>query len=81
MIVVDANILAYLYLPTAFTPLAERLLEHEPDWRVPLLWRSELRNVLTLYLRRRLAVPLVTADQKVLKNFPRVATSLVEAAR
>lgn len=54
MIVVDANILAYLYLPTEFTPLAERLLEHEPGWRVPLLWRSELRNVLTLYLRRRL---------------------------
>jgi len=133
MIVVDTNVLAYLYLPTEFTPLAERLLEHEPDRVAPLLWRSELRNVLTLYLRRRLlnfdqayaiqteaetlladreytvdsfevlrlvedsecsaydcefvalarrlAVPLVTADQKVLKNFPGVATSLVEATR
>ncbi|HWP00712.1 MAG TPA: type II toxin-antitoxin system VapC family toxin [Methylococcus sp.] len=133
MIVVDTNILAYLYLPTECTPLAERLLERKPDWSAPLLWRSELRNVLTLYLRKRLltfdqayaiqteaetlladreytvdsfevlrlvgdsecsaydcefvalakrlAVPLVTSDRKVLKNFPGIAISLGVAAR
>ena len=53
MIVVDTNIIAYLYLPCAYTPFAERLLAHDADWVAPLLWRSELRNVLALYLRRQ----------------------------
>ena len=54
MIVVDSNVIAYLYLPTPHTKRAEALLEREPDWATPLLWRSELRNVLTGYLRQRL---------------------------
>jgi predicted nucleic acid-binding protein len=54
MIVVDSNIVAYLYLPGEFTARAEKLLEREPDWAVPLLWRSELRNILALYMRKRL---------------------------
>ena len=53
MIVVDTNIIAYLYLPCAYTPLAERLLAHDADWVAPLLWRSEMRNVLAPYLRRQ----------------------------
>jgi predicted nucleic acid-binding protein len=53
MIVVDSNIIAYLYLPGEFTAKAERLLEKEPDWAAPLLWRSELRNILALYMRRK----------------------------
>jgi len=52
MIVVDSNVLAYLYLPGEFTPAAEALLEREPDWHAPLLWRSEFRNLLAGYLRR-----------------------------
>lgn len=54
MIVVDTNIIAYLYLPTEHTTLAEELLVTDPDWAAPLLWRSELRNVLALYLRQGL---------------------------
>lgn len=131
MIVVDTNILAYLYLPSEFSSQAEQLLEREPHWMAPLLWRSELRNVLALYLRRELLtleqaysvqteaealladaeyeVPsldvlklvhesecsaydcefvalakrfnakLVTADKKVLKEFPSIAISLPAA--
>ncbi len=53
MIVVDTNVIAYLYLATEFTRAAEELLEHDADWAAPILWRSELRNVLALYLRRK----------------------------
>lgn len=52
MIVVDTNILAYLYLPTEMTASAEALLASDPDWAVPVLWRSEFRNILAGYLRR-----------------------------
>jgi predicted nucleic acid-binding protein len=131
MIVVDTNILAYLYLPTELSAQAEQLLMKEPGWAAPVLWRSELRNVLALYLRKellsleqafaiqteaeallaeaeyevpsldvlrlversacsaydcefvalakRLGVKLVTADKKILKEFPTIAVTLPEA--
>lgn len=59
MIVVDSNVLAYLYLPGDHTAGAEALLEREPEWAVPVLWRSEFRNILTGYLRRK----TLTLDQ------------------
>ena len=52
MIVVDSNIVAYLYLPGEYTAAAEALLENDPDWAAPILWRSEFRNILAGYLRR-----------------------------
>lgn len=52
MIVVDTNTIAYLYLPTDFTEDVEQLLQQDPHWVAPLLWRSELRNILALYLRK-----------------------------
>lgn len=52
MIVVDSNVLAYLYLPGDLTEAAEALLEREPEWAAPPLWRSEFRNILAGYLRR-----------------------------
>lgn len=128
MIVVDTNVIAYLYLPTAFTQKAEELLVQDAEWAAPVLWRSELRNVLALYLRKkhldfdeafaiqmqaeallsdreyevssidvlglasdsgcsaydcefvalakRLSVPLVTLDRKILAAFPSIAISL-----
>lgn len=53
MIVVDSNVLAYLYLPGEHSAKAEALLERDPDWAAPVLWRSEFRNVLAQYLRRK----------------------------
>lgn len=125
MIVVDSNVLAYLYLPGERTGTSEALLEREPEWTSPVLWRSEFRNILAGYLRRKtlsfeqavaiqeeaeklldgnefevdsagvlelvnasdcsaydcefvflakkLAVPLVTVDRKLLKAFPEQA--------
>ena len=52
MIVVDTNVLAYLYLPGEHTAAAEALFNHDPDWAAPVLWRSEFRNILAGYLRR-----------------------------
>jgi predicted nucleic acid-binding protein len=52
VIVVDSNVLAYLYLPGEFTIAAETLMERDPDWNAPVLWRSEFRNILAGYLRR-----------------------------
>ena len=52
MIVVDTNVLAYLWLPGERTKAAERLLKKDPDWNAPILWRSEFRNVLAGCLRR-----------------------------
>ncbi len=52
MIVVDSNVVAYLYLPGHYTEKAEALLEHDADWAAPLLWRSEFRNILAGYMRR-----------------------------
>jgi len=51
MIVVDSNVLAYLYLPGDFTAAADALLEREPEWAAPILWRSEFRNILAGYIR------------------------------
>ncbi|MGH7676021.1 MAG: type II toxin-antitoxin system VapC family toxin [Gemmatimonadales bacterium] len=52
MIVVDTNVIAYLFLPGDQTPHARRALQRDPTWAAPLLWRSELRSVLTTSLRR-----------------------------
>lgn len=128
MIVVDTNVMAYLWLPGVRTAAAERLLKSDSDWNAPLLWRSEFRNVLAGCLRRgdvdletalqvvdgaegqmrgrefsvpsgavlalvaqsdcsaydceyvvlagELGVPLVTADERLLKAFPAVARPL-----
>mgnify|MGYP005821918079 CR=1 FL=1 len=53
MIVVDTNIIAYLHLSGEFTDRAEALLQTDPEWVAPVLWRSELRNLLAGYMRRK----------------------------
>lgn len=41
MIVVDTNVLGYLFLTSEHSPWAERVLAKDPEWATPLLWRSE----------------------------------------
>jgi predicted nucleic acid-binding protein len=53
VIVVDTNVIAYLHLSGEFTARAEALLQKDPEWVAPLLWRSEHRNLLAGYLRRK----------------------------
>jgi predicted nucleic acid-binding protein len=54
MIVVDTNIIGYLFLTSAKSTLCEQALRKDPMWAAPLLWRSELRNVLASHMRKGL---------------------------
>jgi predicted nucleic acid-binding protein len=54
MIVVDVNVVAYLYLPGPFSAAAENLLLSNSEWASPRLWRSEFRNILATYMRKNL---------------------------
>ena len=54
MIVVDTNIIAYLYITGDRSQQSEDLLSYDSDWVAPILWRSEFRNVLAQYLRKNL---------------------------
>ncbi|MBV1916077.1 MAG: type II toxin-antitoxin system VapC family toxin [Pseudomonadales bacterium] len=128
MIVVDTNIIAYLYISGDKSLQAERLLTTDPHWCAPVLWRSEFRSVLAQYLRKDilslssvlmiiqqaenlldnseykisssmimelvtssncsaydcefvalaqyLDIPLITADKKIVREFPKFAMSL-----
>ena len=128
MIVVDTNIIAYLYISGDKSSQAEQLLSFDSLWNAPILWRSEFRSVLSQYLRKGilsldniliiiqqaekllddnefkvssahimqlinssscsaydcefvalaqyLDIPLITADKKILREFPKVAKSL-----
>ena len=90
MIVTDTNEVAYLMLPSGHTALSEQLLDVDPDWNAPVLRRGEMRDVLSLVhrsscsaydcefvaLARRLDVPLVTMDGRVIDAFPETAVAL-----
>jgi predicted nucleic acid-binding protein len=53
VIVVDTNVIAYLWLPGDLTSAAERVLSRDAEWVVPLLWRSEFRSVLAGAVRAK----------------------------
>ena len=52
MVVVDTNIIAYLYLPADNTKFSEQLVHSDRHWAAPILWKSEFRNILATYLRK-----------------------------
>jgi predicted nucleic acid-binding protein len=51
VIVVDSNIIAYCWVNGPLTGPAQRVRVRDPQWHVPILWRSEMRSILTGYLR------------------------------
>ena len=51
MIVVDTNVIAYLFIQGDRTKQARDALRQDPEWVAPLLWRSEFLNILAFYLR------------------------------
>jgi predicted nucleic acid-binding protein len=54
VIVVDTNVIGYLYLSAERSRQAEKALLKDPDWVAPLLWRSELRDVLATYVSQQI---------------------------
>ena len=64
MIVVDSNIIAYLMIPSDRTKEVEKLLLKDSEWIAPLLWRSEFRNILTLYMKQS-QMSMVLAEQTI----------------
>jgi len=62
MIVVDTNIIAFLVIPGERTSLAQQALRKDALWFAPVLWRSELTNALTLYVRKNI-LDLETAQE------------------
>lgn len=62
MIVADTNLVAYLFIPGANSVLSEEVLMRDAEWATPVLCRSELRNVLALYMRHQ-GMSLMQAQQ------------------
>jgi predicted nucleic acid-binding protein len=52
MIVADSNLVAYLLIPGPHNAEADAVFLKDSDWSAPRLWRSEFRNILSLYMRR-----------------------------
>ncbi|MFK8083866.1 MAG: type II toxin-antitoxin system VapC family toxin [Granulosicoccus sp.] len=87
MLVVDTNIIAYLFLPSDASIHSQRLLELDSDWTAPVLWRSEMRNVLLQYVRKNLLTLSESirvqseAEQLMLNNeFDSVSRTVIELA-
>lgn len=54
MIVVDANVIIYLFVESPHQDAVCNLLGSKSEWHAPTLWRSECRNALTMYYRKNL---------------------------
>jgi len=85
MIIANTNIISYLLLPTSYTDSVESLYKIDPDWSAPILWKSEFRNVMALYLRKKIitlekAVQLQdTAESVIIQNEYDVPSSQILA--
>lgn len=52
MIVVDTNLIAYLLLCGEKTEKVRSIFKQDTKWAAPLLWRSEFRSVLAMFIRQ-----------------------------
>ena len=66
MIVVDTNVIAYFIIRNDRAPLADLVLQRDPTWAAPRLWRSEMRNVLALHVWRNI-LPIEKAIEAMIQ--------------
>jgi len=52
VIVVDTNVICYRWMASPHAHEADAAWRKDPDWIVPIVWRSEFRNALAGALRR-----------------------------
>ena len=53
MIVADTNVMVYLLVRGQRANEADAVYKKDSHWVAPSLWRSEFRNVLTLFVRQK----------------------------
>ena len=53
MIIADANLITYYYIPGPHQMVAVKVLEKDPLWFVPPIMASEFRNILLGYVRSK----------------------------
>ena len=73
MIVVDAHVLAYLWIPGDLTDAAEALLRKDPEWAAPFGWRGAFRDMVAGCLQKQAltlqaALRAVEGAEQVLKG-------------
>jgi predicted nucleic acid-binding protein len=73
MIVVDTNVIGYLFLSSKRTNQAEQALLKDNDWVSPPLWRSELCNVLATCTNQSLinledALAIMSEAEQLMKD-------------
>ena len=66
MIVVDTNVICYRWMSSPNSAAAETALAKDPYWIVPLLWRSEFRNIVALAIRKKALT--IKAAQEIVRN-------------
>jgi predicted nucleic acid-binding protein len=80
VIVIDTNIIGYLFLTSKRTAQAEQALLKDSDWVAPPLWRSELCNVLATCTNRSLvkledALLIISEAEQLMKDSEYEVTS------
>ncbi len=81
MIVVDTNIIGYLFLSSERSNQSEQALSKDPHWIAPVLWRSEFRNVLATYINQKLisfedGLSIIAEAESLMKDAEFDVTSL-----
>ena len=65
MIVVDTNVVAYLFLESPHRKNSQGVRRFDSVWVVPPLWRSEFWNVLVMNVRHRRLAPELALEMAV----------------
>jgi len=81
MITVDTNIIAYFLLAGNRSEQAQKAYQQDPEWLAPKLWRSEFRNVLATYLRKKIitldvAIKIMQQAEAMLRGHEYIVESI-----